>query len=144
VPTTLKTLAGSNGTTVFDPLGLHPLTRAVDTGWAAKTSATYSDILTLWGLGNLGAASTDTYVLQLSYNGTAPATDGTFGLAVKSASGSWVNAVSKNVGGTPTFVNGAWTAGATLGTYGIDTTKKVVWAVVNVTGGTFAVAPFAP
>jgi hypothetical protein len=142
-PTTLKILAGTNGSTAQDPLALHALTKAIDTGWTAKVSATASDVLTLWGIGDLGATSTDTYVLQLSYAGAAP-TDGTFGLAIQDAGGRWVNVVGKNVGGTAAFVNGAWTSSATLGSYGVDTTKKVAWAVVNVTGGNFAVATFAP
>jgi hypothetical protein len=144
VPTVLKIRAGTNGSTATDPLGLHALTKAVDTGWAPRTSATASDLLTLWGMGDLGAASTDTYVLQLSYDATGVATDGTFGLAIVDAGGNHVKAVSKNVGGTAAFVNGAWTAGQPLGTYGVDTVNKVAWAVVNVTGGTFAVATFAP
>jgi hypothetical protein len=143
VPTAFKVLAGTNGSTAKDPLALHALTKAIDTGWTAKGSATASDILTLWGIGDLGAASTDTYVIQLSYAGTAP-TDGTFGLAIQDASGQWRNVVGRNVGGTAAFVNGAWTSAATLGSYGIDTAKKVAWAVVNVTGGNFAVATFAP
>ena len=145
VPTTLSIKAGTNGSVAMDPLGVYPMTKAVDTGWTARGADTSSDVLTLWGMGDLGAPSTDTYVIQLSYAATGVATDGTFGLAVKdAASGKWVNVVSKNAGGTPTFVNGAWTAGAALGTFGVDTTKQVAWAVVNVTGGTFGVTTFAP
>jgi hypothetical protein len=143
VPTTFKILAGTNGSAAKDAIGLGALVKAIDTGWTAKTSATASDLLTLWGLGDLGATSTDTYVIQLSYDpasATGTLTDGKFGVAAKDASGSWVSAVSLNTGGTASFVAGAYTAGAALGTYGVDTTKKVAWAVVNQPQGTFAVA----
>jgi hypothetical protein len=97
-------------------------------------------------MGDLGAPATDTYVMQLTFDPTGLGTvnDGTFGVAIQDASGHWVNAVTKNVGGTTAFVNGAWTAGRPLGTFGVDATGKKAWAVVNVTGGKFAAARFAP
>ena len=145
-PTALKFLAGTNGSTAVDPIGISSMSKAVDTGWTARGTDTASDVLSLWGMGDLGAASTDTYAIQLAFDptGTGTINDGTFGLAIQDAGGTWVNVVSKNVGGTTAFTNGAWTSAKTLGSYGVDTTKNVAWAVVNVTGGKLAVTRFAP
>ncbi len=92
---------------------------------------------------DLGATSTDTYVVQLSYDPTAVSdlAAGAFGLVTRNSSGAWVNAVSNNTGGTATPVTGAWTSLATLGSYGVDATNHLAWAVVN-SEGDFAVAKF--
>lgn len=143
VQTSFSILSGANGSTATDPIGLGPLTKAVNTGWTARTEAIASDIVTLWGLGDLGAAAGDTVVLQLSYDpALAPdsAADGTFGLVAWDASGQWVKAVSLNSGGAPTFVAGPWTPDAVLGAYGVDPAGSVAWAVVNQPQGSFAVA----
>lgn len=133
--TTAMILGGYNGTAQFDGSG-RALNKAVDTGWSAKTSATTSDILTLWGMANgLGTSVTDTYALSLSFSSTGLTTtqlqSGAFGLATVNASGTWINAVNQNFGGTKKFIVGAYDPSYTLGTYGVDTTRNIVWAVIN-------------
>ena len=84
--------------------------------------------------------TTDTYALSMSFNVSQPGS-ANFRLASKDGNGLWVNAVTTNIGGTPTFVAGPWVAGYALGTYGIDVSTNTVWAVVN-HAGDFAVAAF--
>lgn len=139
--TAAQILSGTNGSTVTDGSG-RPLVKAVNTGWTKKTHDVSSDILTLWGMYDIGATSTDTYTLAMDYGEKHAATDGSFGLAIKdAATGKWVNAVTKNAGGTKNFVKRAWVSGDTLGTYGIDTTTNTAWAVMNQSGD-FAVTTF--
>ncbi len=98
---------------------------------ATNDGARISDVLSLDGTG------TDTFTLQLSVEGvTASSSLGWF----DAGNGRWVNAVAGNTGGAARFVQGAWQAGFELGTYGVDTTNKTVWAVVNHNSG-FAVVP---
>ena len=141
--TAFAVLSGTNANTNLEGGSRNPV-KTVDTGWTAGTCATSSDVLSLWStVSNLGSDMTDIVVLSMSYNPTGltgiAGTPG-FGLAVKDASGNWVNAVNKNVGGTKQFVNGAWSSSAGLGSYGIDTVNHVVWAVVNYGTGDFAAA----
>jgi len=52
----------------------------------------------------------------------------------------WSNAADIDaIGGTKTLVNGAWTPGAALGSYGVDYVNNVAWAVANGTSRDFAV-----
>jgi len=92
-------------------------------------------VLTLWGLADIGAAQTDTYVLSMSYDPSAvtPAqiAAGAFALASKDAASNWVNAVTLNAGGTTRFVLGAWNGSYGLGAFGVDTASHTVWAVIN-------------
>lgn len=140
--TTAAILAGVNGSTLKDGAGA-ALTKAVDTGWTPRTTGLASDILTLWGMADLGAANTDTYVLSLTFDpkqlpDAQTLANGWFALVSKSG-GNWVNAVGLNKGGSRNFVLGPWDAKYPLGTYGVDTSKNQVWAVINYTGD-FAVA----
>jgi hypothetical protein len=133
--TTAMILGGYNGTAQFDGSG-RALSKAVDTGWSAKTSATTSDILTLWGMASgLGTTTTDTYALSLSFSSTgltaAQLQSGAFGLATVDASGNWINAVNQNFGGTRKFVFGPYDPSYSLGTFGVDVTRNTVWAVIN-------------
>jgi hypothetical protein len=144
--TTATILSGTNMNTAMDASG-RGLSTAVDTGWAGATCATSSAILSLWITPTtLGSAQTDTYALALTAaNSTIPAAtlaSGSFGLATQDANGSWINAVDQNFGGVKTFVSGPWTAGAVLGTYGVDPATGTAWAVVNYSAN-FAVAQFA-
>lgn len=128
-------LGGYNGTAQFDGSG-RALNKAVDTGWSPKTSTTASDILTLWGMSSgLGTSTTDTYALSLSFSSTGLTTaqlqSGSIGLATVDANGNWTNAVNQNFGGTKKFVFGAYDPSYPLGTYGVDTTRNSVWAVIN-------------
>jgi hypothetical protein len=113
--------------------------KAVNTGWAAATSATMSDILKLWGVNPYAGGQPDTYVLSLNLNmtGINPAA-GKAGIAVQKSDGSWTNAVNNNSAGSLNYVNGPWNANYGLGTYGIDQSSSTAWAVLNY-DGTFAV-----
>ena len=147
--TTARILAGWNGSAGSDYAG-RPFTKAVDTGWTPRTvmarrkgGDTASDILTLWGMADLGSDRTDVYALSMSYD---PATShrkhfdkGLFALATRDADGNWTNAVDQNFGGSKQFVRGPWRPTYGLGTYGFDPRTKTAWAVINYNGD-FAVA----
>jgi len=141
----LTILAGTNTSNAGDPDG-RSMTATVDTSWAPAVCSTFSPIVTLWITPSyLGSAQTDTYVPALTFNATgvsaATLSGGAFGLATRDSSGNWVNAVNKNLGGTPAFVAGPWTSSAPLGTYGVDPATGTAWAVVNYSAD-FAVAAF--
>jgi hypothetical protein len=142
--TTAQFLAGTNTSTAMDYIS-RKLAHAVDIGWDAATCATSSAILSLWGTADIGSSSGDTVALSMSFdrNSVSDATllNGGFGLATQDSSGNWTNAVALNVSGTPKFVFGPWTAGATLGSYGVDPDTNTAWAVVN-HAGRFAIARF--
>jgi hypothetical protein len=111
----------------------------VNTGWVAETAGTASDILVLWGMGySMGSNLTDVYTLSLSYDKTKASSS--LVLATPDGNGNWINAVDQNLGGAKTFVSGPWKAGYALGTYGLDTTNGLVWAVINYNGYFAAVA----
>ena len=127
-------LSGTNGNPNSDLSG-RKYYNDVNTGWIAKTSSTLSDILALWGMGYvLGSDQTDVYTLSLSYTSGSPV------LATPDGNGNWINAVEQNLGGAAKYVAGPWKAGYGLGTYGIDTATKTVWAVINYNGYFAAVA----
>ncbi len=131
--TSMLILRGTNGSTAATNYG-KSLTKAVNTGWAPAERGLASDILTLWGLADLGSEQTDTYVLLLSFDKEAPRQylgNGGFGIATRDADGRWINAVDMNFGGTKTFVKGAWKPEYGLGTYGVDPATKTAWAVIN-------------
>jgi hypothetical protein len=142
--TSMAILAGINESTTVTNYD-KATEKAVNTGWARAEAGLASDILTLWGMTDLGSEQTDTYVLQMSYDpGNARPQHlgrGQFGLAARDARGHWVNAADLNFGGAPKFIKGGWTPGAALGTYGIDPGTKTAWAVVNF-NGEFAVTGF--
>nr|WP_320131755.1 metallophosphoesterase [uncultured Holophaga sp.] len=107
----------------------------VNTGWYTKTSTTDGDILMLWGLqGVLGSEQTGTYVLSMSYNTYSSS----LALATTDSDGNWVKAADATFSGSATAVTGAWNSSYGVGTYGIDTSSKTVWAVLDY-AGTFAV-----
>ena len=126
-------LGGTNGSSTVDYTS-RKLTKLVDTGWSPSIG-TASDILSLWGLKEVGATNTDTYVLSMSYSATGLTTaqlqSGSFCLASKDSFGHWVNAVDQNIGGARQFVFGPYSSTCALGAYGVDTTSGKVWAVVN-------------
>jgi len=151
--TKARILSGMNTSTAKDYAG-RPFTKDVNTGWTGKTAyksryqrKTASDILTLWGMTELGRDQADTYTLALSYQPSKATPKylikGLFGLATRDDDGNWVNAVDMNIGGTKRFVRGPWRPGYQLGTYGIDTKTRTVWAVVNYDDGEFAAAGFS-
>jgi len=156
--TEAKILGGTNTSTAAD-CNKRPFTKTVNTGWVDvdRWCEKYpqhvwhprldlaSDIFTLMGMADLGSEQTDTYALSLSYDRRRvrpfQLEKGLVGLVTRDENGRWVNAVDKNMGGTKRFVLGPYTPGYGLGTYGIDTKARTVWAVINCTGD-FAAAGF--
>lgn len=138
--TTAKILSGTNNSTKKD-YSNRALTKAVGTGWAPRIAGTtLSDVFTLWGMTDLGAGTTDTFVLSVSYD---PATVMTAAinaghpayLAKKDAGGSWTKAASGR------FVLGPYNAKYPLGFYGLDMQTKTAWAVVSQTGEFAVIQP---
>lgn len=90
----------------------------------------------------MGSNQSDTYTLSMSYEPSSvkieQVGEGFIGLATPGADGKWVKAVSKNIGGTTKFIYGPWQSSYGLGTYGIDTSNKTVWAVINYNGNFIA------
>ncbi len=121
-----------------------PLNKVVTTGWARGpfSSQVMSDVLSLWGMGELGTAKTDTYVLEMGLNlpiftKYRAFTTGEPWMAIATiciatyVNGEWVNAVDENFGGRKQFVFGPYKPIYDLGTYGIDLRHMSAWAVIN-------------
>ena len=144
VTTRMAIVAGVNASTVRTNYG-KPTVKAVNTGWAPAEPGLASDILTLWGMADVGTERTDTFVLRMSYEVKRAQPrhlgGGRFGLVARDAAGRWINAVERNSGGSPKLVKGPWQAGYALGSYGIDPRTKRAWAVINFNGD-FAVGEF--
>lgn len=153
--TEARILSGTNGNTSIDYNG-RPLVKAVHSGWAPAELGLASNIFALSGMtdgltNNIpyverDTTLTDTFALSMSYNPGAVignTLSGNFGLAVRDKYRGWVNAVSKNFGGTPNFVAGPWVEGYGLGTYGVDTTTNTAWAVIN-HNSDFAIGEMSP
>jgi hypothetical protein len=155
--TIARILGGTNGSTAQD-YNLRPLTKAVNTGWTdavtwrneffqrwfKKPKFDFaSNILTLWGMADLGTDQTDVYTLSMTYEGLPILGKGNFGIATKDDTGKWVNAVDMNIGSSSIkkFVVGPWKAEYGLGTYGIDPKTNTAWAVIDYNGD-FAVGRF--
>lgn len=140
--TTVEILAGVNGSGKTFSDG-RPTTKDVNTGWTSLSDATeedqqtlVGDILTLWGMADLGSKNTETFVLSMGY---ADSASDKVRLVSKNKNGHWVNAVDRNAGGSKHFVSGPWNSAYKLGTYGVDPASKTVWAVINYNSD-FAVA----
>jgi hypothetical protein len=153
-------LSGTNGSTGKD-FNLRALTKSVNTGWTPATTGLASDIFNIWGMQDslatkltpVGALATnytfvdpnltktDTYALSLSYDPSIVVNTDTINagqvvaLSTKDASGNWVNAVDRNVGGRKRFILGSWKSAYPLGTYGVDPVTHTAWAVINTTAG---------
>jgi hypothetical protein len=141
--TTAAILSGVNSSAARD-FDNRSFIKTVDTGWASADSHHLaSNILTLWGMADLGAERTDVYTLSMSYDpkgvGKGLLKDGSFGLAAIDDNGNWINAVDRNYGGSKQFVYGPWDSSYKLGTYGVDPNTHTAWAVINYTGD-FAVS----
>jgi len=134
VGTSMGILNGSNTSVTTNNYG-KAQAKAVNTGWTPSVSGLASDVLSVWGLQQIGAAQADTYTLALSYDpssvSAAQLANGSFVLAGKDSFGHWVNAVDLNKGGVRRFVSGAYTSSYPLGTFGVDSASHTVWAVVN-------------
>ena len=114
-----------------------PLIKSINTGWAERPVKNKylfgSNVLSLWGMADLGNEQTDTYVLSMSYK-FKPGWHfrrGVFGIAAMDSKGRWRNAADLNFGGKKRFVIGPYKPWYKLGTYGIDPYTKTVWAVLN-------------
>lgn len=128
--TTAAILGGTNNSNAKDSTG-RAFVKTVDTGWTDKGTDTISDILSLWGMADLGAANTETFALSMSYDDAAFKV-GEYGLCYKDRNGNWINAVNGNGGNSmPMFINGPYNPSYPLGAYGVDTAAKTVWAVIN-------------
>jgi hypothetical protein len=141
--TSAKILGGTNGSSAIDAAG-RTLTRDVDTGWTSARGRRFEgNILTLWGLADVGAGHTDTFALSMSVNarnGRDRRGGGRdLSILVTKSHGRWIDAVAANDGGTRRFVAGPYKAAYGLGTYGVDRATHTAWAVVD-HAGQFAVA----
>ena len=138
----MQILAGTCTSTAVTHDG-RALVKAINTGWSPMQAAfMFSDILTLWGMDDVGAAHSDQYVLSMSFDASdvppGLLKNGQTGLLSQNATGNgWVSAVA---GYQPQFVLGAFNPALhnKLGTYGIDVKTGTAWAVVN-HDGVFAV-----
>lgn len=139
--TRMQILGGTNSSASVDGIR-RPLVKKVATGWVEKPSHNTllkSNILSLWGLAEPGAAKADTYVLSMTFQHKKNLRNGTVGIATPDTKGKWVNAVNWNSGGIKKFVTGPYKADYGLGTYGIDPRTKSAWAVIDYVAD-FAVA----
>ena len=130
--TVAKILSGINGKTETDGSN-RACSNAVNTGWAAATKRTASDILTITGMAkSLESDQTDVYALSMSYSSSqaacAGSKHGAFGLATLDAHGNWAKAAGQE------FVLGPWNPKYELGTYGVDEKTNTAWAVINHNG----------
>jgi hypothetical protein len=143
--TRAEVLDGFNGSESTDnvPDAPRPFAKTVTTGWVEnpEPGALKSDVLSLWGMAELGTEKTDTYVLAMSFTRSKRRRlrAGAIGIATY-IDGKWVNAVDENFGGAKTFVVGPYVEGRYgLGTYGVDPGSQMAWAVLNYNAD-FAVA----
>ncbi len=147
--TIARILSGTNGSTAVD-YDTRSFLKTVNTGWSDQVLSTpkadgdtASNILTLWGMADLGSDRTDVYTLALTYDPSKSRPEhlgqGQFGLAARDSYGNWVNAVDLNKAGSKRFVVGPWKEGYELGTYGVDPGSKTAWAVLDYNAD-FAVA----
>ena len=147
IGTTMSILTGTNGVTTTTNYG-KPMYRDVNTAWIAADRRLASDVLELRGMASEpGGERTDEYVLSMSYHLTnaarAPIASGFFGLQTRDAAGRWGIAAAHTLAVSRTFVSGPWSAGAALGTYGVDTATHTAWAVLDYNGD-FAVGSSEP
>jgi len=121
--TIAQILDGTNGSSAKTYDG-RALTKDINTGWTDMSTGFASNILTLWGLTDLGSDVTDTFVLSLSYDPTKVTDLRNFGLITREFGGSWTYAGTN-------FVTGKWNSSYGLGTYGVDLSTNTAWAVLN-------------
>ena len=137
----LNTTAGITKNSAVMDYNSRYLTKTVDAFYADRSTITnadaISDVLALVGVMNLGS---DTYGLTMSYDPTVTLSRSDLNngrmIAINSQdqNGNWVNAVNFNNGGHSKFVYGAFNKSFPIGTYGVDTTNNIAWAIVNYDG----------
>jgi hypothetical protein len=143
--TRIEVLYGFNGSEATDNVPEAPrrLAKTVTTGWVENPDPDMlaSNVLSLWGMGELGREETDLYVLSMSFNDARMRSIRSGRVAIATyIDGRWVNAVDRNIAGQKRFVQGPYVEGRYgLGTYGIDTDTNTAWAVIDYNAD-FAVA----
>ena len=124
-----------------------PFSKAVNTGWTPKPADKNkyklgSDILSLWGMADFGSDETDVYVLSMNHDFRKDVHTASTGIVALNSEGQWVNAVTLNIGGdgtAPSPIFGPYDPTYPLGSWGVDSKTKAVWAVLNYNAD-FAVA----
>jgi autotransporter-associated beta strand protein len=153
--TTSQLLGGTNITGSDNAVTMQYRQRTA--GESALGTGLGSDVLSLTGMVNSGAASgqTDVYVLQMSYseaemarvlgvtvsafqtNESALISAGTLQLLYLNGSGTWVRAIAGNFGSAGNAILnyvGSWSAAGsplTVGSCGVDPVNNVAWSVVD-------------
>ncbi len=150
--TTARILSGSNNSKATD-FDNRSFLKTVDTGWSDQDSFDrrddrdrwndrrshdnddlQSDVLTLWGMADLGTDQTDTFTLAMSQDSCKShfGSNDRHALLARNSYGDWVNAVDLNKGtSSKRYVAGPWKTGYELGTYGYDARTNTAWAVIN-------------
>ena len=162
--TTARILSGTNGSKALD-FDNRSFLKTVNTGWSDQDlfdrrddrdrwqnddrrsrndrDDVDSEILTLWGMADLGTDQTDTFTLSMGQDSCKShfgRNDSRLGLVTRNSYGEWVNAVDLNNGTfSKRYAAGPWKAGYELGTYGYDSRTNTAWAVINYNGD-FAVS----
>ncbi|AFL74559.1 metallophosphoesterase family protein [Thiocystis violascens] len=146
--TVARILDGFNGNTETVYGGAAPV-KTVKTGWKPMPDNAASAVLYLWGLqDNLSLhdknltgelpdsndpGTADPYVLSMSFESSRMSLRqlraGKFGIKAQ-FDGAWLDAVDLNVGGSKSFVYGAYN-GHPLGSHGVDPRTMTAWAVIN-------------
>jgi hypothetical protein len=138
---TAMSMLGGTNTVTATAEGTRAEADDLNTGWAPKAPGLASDVLTLWGMQDgMASDQTDPFVLSMTFATSEILNSGNVYLAARDSGGNWVNATSGNIGGTSTFVFGAYDSSDGLGTYGVDPATNTAWAVVN-HNSDFAVVP---
>ncbi len=137
----LNTTAGITKNSAVQDYNGRYLTKTVDAYYTPRANVTnayaISDVLSLVGVMNLGS---DTYGITMSYDPTVTLSRSDISngrmIAINSQdqNGNWVNAVTFNNGGHSKFVYGPYNKAYPVGTYGVDTTNNIAWAIVNYDG----------
>jgi len=150
--TTAAIIDGTNTSELTDYAG-RTMSRRLVTGWEPAQAGDASHRLHLDGVhhnialhdeeltGQLPdqdeTGQGDRFVLELTGDARPFRADGSYGVAQRTDSGRWVNAVDRNHSGTKQFTKGAYREGYDVGTYGVDPRTKKAWAVLD-HGGVFA------
>jgi hypothetical protein len=130
--TTAALLSGINGSILADGSG-RALTKEITTGWTSRAAANSplleSDVLSLWGMTDMGQAQTDPFVLQMSYDASFDPTafGAIFGLRTKDMGGNWILAGDTFLGDQAALAASA----GNVGKYGYSSLTHTAWAVLD-------------
>ena len=142
--------------TILDGTNSSGLDKTVAMAWRAATTdeagRLFGDVVALAGMANSGLESgpTDPFVLRMDYDeALLPADEAALAAAGElflgwrdGQTGLWLNAIEGNFGLNtgPQNVQGKWTPGLPLGSWGVNVDRNTVWAVVD-HNSQFASAP---